>query len=81
MGTRRGAVQGPGFNRFQDLISKYGIEIKRTSPSLMIVIFTELPHNRGTSITDIFEHLATEIYRTYLADIPLLDLVWILRHP
>lgn len=45
--------------------------------SRVVVILTELPDNPGTSITNAFESIATEIYHRMLKDIPIERIEWI----
>jgi len=71
----------PHFDRFDEARSKYGVEIRQAPSGTLIVIISELPEHRGASVAGVFEHLATELYRTYFHDQPVWNVVWLLHHP
>lgn len=73
-------METPDYRRLNDLMSRYGVQIRSARNNSVLVVFTELPENKGTSIANIIEHLATELYKTYFEGIPIGDIVWILHH-
>jgi len=66
-----------GFHGFK---SKCGLEIKKTADGVTVV-FTELPDNPGTSVTNFIEHLATLVYTHVLKDCPLESIRWVEHYP
>ena len=61
--------------------SKCGVEIIEDRNGQVTVIFTELLCNQGTSITNMIEKLATEIYYKYLSHKPVNDIRWLEHYP
>jgi hypothetical protein len=53
------------FKGYFDRPSRCGLSILRVAGRVW-VIFTELPDNPGTSVTNRIEHLASEVYRRFL---------------
>lgn len=43
----------------------------------VFVILTELSKNKGTSITNAYENIATQVYHEYLQNIPIDQICWI----
>lgn len=60
--------------------SKCGLNIFQRGEKI-IVIFSELPDNPGTSITNFIEHLATMVYRQKLSDYPVKSIRWFEHYP
>ena len=59
---------------------KYGLQIIKGA-SKVAVIFTEFPDNKGTSVTNCIERLATEVLNTRLQGYPPSNIVWIEHYP
>jgi hypothetical protein len=74
-------MEGLNIHVIHALRSRFGAEVRKTAENTLMIVFPELPEGRGVSIATIIEHLATEIYTTYLRDIPVGSIVWILHHP
>lgn len=51
------------------------------APRGAVVIFSERADNRGTSITNWFENLATQIYREHLRHLGPASIRWFERYP
>jgi len=58
-----------------------GLEIKELGDGKVAVILTELEDNSGTSVTNFYEYLATEVYWKYLAPRPVESIIWIEHYP
>lgn len=61
--------------------SKCGLEIKKDKDGKTLVVLRELSDNCGTSITNWYEHLATEIYHDFLSDMPPDNIEWYEYYP
>src|SRR5215469_18898412 len=59
--------------------SSCDIEVHRRSDGKYVFIATEVPENRGTSITNYAEHLATAMRKQY--GLKPLDVIWIEHYP
>lgn len=57
-----------------------GLEITKSNGKVKVVL-TELPENKGTSVTNFVEHLATLVYHRYLEDTPIENIVWVEHYP
>lgn len=69
------------YKGFWNCDGKCGLEFKK-SEKKCIVILTELPDNNGTSITNMYEHLATYIYNQFLQNDYTYDqIMWIEHYP
>jgi len=53
-----------------------GLEITKRG-QFAVVTLTELPDNEGTSITNMYEQLATQVYKERLSDIRPQNIFWI----
>lgn len=58
-----------------------GVDIEKLADGRTIVVLTELPENTGTSVTNMVEYLATEIYHSFLKGIPTQNIFWIEHYP
>jgi len=58
------------FHGYWGAQSKCGLDILRRPDGTAWVMLTEVPDNKGTSITNAFEYLATLIKRTWLGELP-----------
>lgn len=56
-----------------------GVEIERDGIKA-IVVLTELEENQGTSVTNMVEKIATQIYLRFL-DVPYWNITWIEHYP
>lgn len=57
-----------------------GVDIKEKD-DVFTVVLTELEENNGTSVTNMIEHLATEIKKLFLRDISIENICWIEHYP
>ncbi len=47
-----------------------------------VVLIAELPENKNrVRISELYEHLATKVYRTYLAEVDPLKITWLEYYP
>lgn len=65
------------FKGFGGCDSKCQYEIEKLDEIKVKVTLTELGDNRGTSITNMYEQLATEIYQKYLSSMYIENITWI----
>ena len=69
------------YKGFWNCNGKCGMDIKEQK-NKCIVVFTELPDNTGTSITNMYEHLATELFNQVLSKrYTYNQIMWIEHYP
>lgn len=68
----------PGYRGFR---SACRVVISVCAGGPVLVVFSELPHNPGTSITNASEYIATLVYRQHLADVPRDAIRWFEHDP
>ena len=64
------------FHSYNHIPAECGLEI-HIKDNRVTVILTELPNNKGTSITNAIETLTTQVYRQYLEGIEPQTIQWI----
>jgi len=69
------------FHGYWGAQSKCGLDILRRPDGTAWVMLTEVPDNKGTSITNAFEYLATLIKRTWLGELPPEAITWVEHYP
>ena len=63
---------------YQGLKSVYGITtIADSTAREIMVVVTEIPENKGKSVTNAYDAVATELYYDRLSHIPVEDIRWI----
>lgn len=67
-----------GLNGFP---SKCGLRIYSRDGDVMVIVFTELSYNPGTSVTNAIEILATKVYRRSFIKWPPKDFIFIEHYP
>ena len=68
------------YKGFGNCDSKCGLNVIRQDKKA-VVVFTELSDNTGTSVTNIYEYLATCIYKSFLSDFSPVNIMWIEHYP
>jgi hypothetical protein len=61
--------------------SSCGLEIRINRNNTVTVILTELPDNPGITVTYLIEHIATLIYKEYLRNVPVENIIWLTYDP
>jgi len=65
------------FKGFRGCDSKCQYEIEKLDEDKVKVTLTELVDNKGTSITNMYEQIATEIYQKHLSSIYVENITWV----
>jgi len=68
------------FKGFWGCDSKCGVAIERIDEKVKVTL-TELPDNKGTSVTNMVENLATMVYHQFLHEVPVDNIQWIEHYP
>ena len=65
------------FKGFWGSDSKCQYEVEMLAENKGKATLTELVDNRGTSIKNMYEQIATEIYQKHLSSIPVENIAWV----
>ena len=68
------------YKGFWNCDSICGVEVYKKDKTI-VVVFTELDDNPGTSITNVIEHLATAFKNVFLKNVPREQIIWIEHYP
>ena len=60
--------------------SKCSLDIEKKNNKIKVIL-TEPPDNKGTSITNVYEHLATMIYHQFLFKTSIKNIEWFEHYP